>query len=308
MDRVINDIHLTNIGDALRDTLGEGNQFPPKDMGEAVKVSNEVAFSNGYGSGYEEGEEFGYNTGFADGDEQGYNSGRTDGIEDGKLEERNTFWKALTNNGAKGVYYYTFCEDRWTKDNFKPTHNIVPTEADHMFYRHNYDKTAYDLAQQLEKYGGKLDFSNCTLGNYTFDGAVVSRLPELNMAKGTFTCFVRNCKSLVTIDKIICSSTGNQNFTQTFNGCSKLKNIAFEGVIGRSISFSVSPLSVESIKNIISRLKDYSGTDNEYTYTVTFKTSAFNALEAEGATAEYNGTACTWAELIGFKKWNLTKA
>jgi hypothetical protein len=40
---------------------------------------------------------------------------------------------------------------------------------------------------------------------------------------------------------------------------------------------------------------------------VTFKTSAFNVLESEGSTAEYNGEACTWAELIDNKKWNLVK-
>ena len=61
------------------------------------------------------------------------------------------------------------------------------------------------------------------------------------------------------------------------------------------------------MKNIITCLKDYTGS-SEYTYTVTFKTSAFNVLESEGATAEYNGIACTWAELIDNKKWNLVKA
>lgn len=226
----------------------------------------------------------------------------------GKKAEQTAFWESFTNNGESGVYYYTFSEKRWNKDTFKPTCNIVPTEADHTFYRHNYGKTAYDFAQQLEDNGVVLDLSNCTLGNYTFDGARITRLPELNMAKGTFTCFVRNCIDLATIEKLIVSNDGNQNFTQTFNNCSKLKNIIFEGVIGRSISFPVSPLSVDSLKSIISCMKDYSGTENEYTYTITFKTSAFNVLESEGATAEYNGTACTWAELIDNKKWNLTLA
>lgn len=87
-----------------------------------------------------------------------------------------------------------------------------------------------------------------------------------------------------------------------------LEDITITGVIPVSISFQHSPLSVASLKNVITVLKDFNGTSNEYKYTVTFKTSSFNVLEAEGATAEYNGVACTWAELIGFKKWNLTKA
>lgn len=289
MKVVTDDRHYKNIADALRSAgaYGDNDKIYPSQMSEAVKAG----IMNKYDEGYSDG----------------HLDGVSEGIEQGKQSEQRAFWEELTDNGAKGVYYYTFSENRWTRNNFKPTCNIVPTEADHTFYRHNYGNTAYDLAQQLEDNGVVLDFSNCILGNYAFESAGVSRLPELNMAKGTFTCFVRNCKSLVTIDKIICSDAGDQNFTQTFNNCAVLKNITFEGVIGRSISFSASPLSVASLKSIINCLKDYTG-GNEYTYTVTFKSSAFNALEAEGSTAEYNGTACTWAELVGFKKWNLTKA
>ena len=233
---------------------------------------------------------------------EGIANGVNEVFDAGKQAEQRAFWEELTNNGAKGVYYYTFSENRWTRTNFKPTCNIVPTEADHTFYRHNYGNTAYDFAQQLEDNGVVLDLSNCTSGNYTFDAARITRLPELNMAKGTFTCFLRNNINLVTIEKLICSSEGNQNFTQTFNNCSVLKNITFDGVIGRSISFPASPLSVASLKSIINCLKDYTGTD-EYTYTVTFKASAFTALEAD---SEKSPNGNTWAEYIDDLKWNLT--
>ena len=230
--------------------------------------------------------------------------------EAGKKAEQRNFWKVLTNNGAKQSYYYTFSERLWTKDNFKPTCNIVPTEAERTFYYHNRGGVAYDLAQQLEDCGVKLDMSNNTTGSYTFCYAVLTRIPEIDQRKSIFTCMFRQNSSntkLVTIDKIICSSNGDQAFTQTFDGCSKLKNVIFEGVIGRTISFSVSPLSVASMKSIISCLKDYTGS-SEYSYTITLKSSAFTALEAEGATAEYEGVACTWRELIDNKKWNLTLA
>jgi len=231
-------------------------------------------------------------------------SGVNDVFEAGRQAEQRAFWEVLTQNGEKGVYYYTFSENRWTKENFKPVFNIVPTEADHTFYRHNYGNKAYDFAQQLEDNGAKLDFSNCTVGNYTFESAVISRLPEINNAKGTFTCFVRNCKSLVTIDKIVCSDAGDQPFTQTFNVCNALKNITFEGVIGRSISFPTSPLTVGSMKNIISCLKDYSSEDS-FTYTLTLKDSCKTALEADTETVEFNGQSYTYFELITAKGWNL---
>lgn len=225
-----------------------------------------------------------------------YDAGKTAG----KEAERRTFWEALTKNGAKSEYYYTFSENKWNANNFKPTCDIVPTEADHMFYRHNYGGKAYDLAKQLMDYGGRLDLSNCTLGNYTFESAVISRLPEINNSVGTFTCFFRNCKELVTIDKIIVSDAGDQPFTQTFGACNKLANITFEGVIGRSITFPTSPLSIESMKNIINALKDYAGTDSEYTYTLTFKSDRWAVLDAEGATAP---GGVTWRDYITVKGW-----
>ena len=89
------------------------------------------------------------------------------------------------------------------------------------------------------------------------------------------------------------------------SGNSKLENVVFEGVIPATISFSSCPLTVESMKSVITHLKDYSGTESEYTYTVTFKSTAFSALTAEGTTSP-NGN--TWAEYIDDLKWNLTLA
>lgn len=119
-----------------------------------------------------------------------------------------------------------------------------------------------------------------------------------------------NSTAIETIEIIRCHE--NTTFTSnTFTNCTNLKTVTFEGTIGTNISFSTcKSLTVESLKNIITHLKDYSGTGdaNDHTYTITLTTSAFNNLEAEGATAQYNGVACTWAELIDNKKWNLVKA
>lgn len=271
---------MTAIADAIRHYVPITEKLTLDDMASGIKEVYEVGEGDGRSLGYEEG------------------------TETGKLAERNAFWEILTNNGSEQKYFYTFCECVWNKNNFKPTCNIVPTEADHMFNYHNRGGTAYDLAQHLEDLGVVLDLSNCTIGNYTFENAVVSRLPELDMTKGTFTCFVRNCKQLVTIDKIIVSDAGDQPFTQTFNACNVLKNITFEGVIGRSISFPHSPLTVESMKSIISCLKDYS-TESPFTYTLTLKDSSKTALQADTETVKFNGEDYTYFELIIAKGWNL---
>jgi hypothetical protein len=234
-------------------------------------------------------------------------SGVNEVYEAGKKAEYSEFWEELTNNGAKQRYFYTFCEKVWNENNFKPTCNIIPTEADHMFYLHNYGNAPYDLALQLEKYGGKLDFSKCTNSGYAFDNAMLTRIPEIDNSKSTFTAMFRQAPGLTrltTIDKVICSDEGDQNFTQTFNYCSALQNITFEGVIGRSISFSSSPLTVDSMKSIISCLKDYS-TESPFNYTLTLKDSCKTALESDTETVEFNGATYTYFELITAKGWNL---
>jgi hypothetical protein len=105
--------------------------------------------------------------------------------------------------------------------------------------------------------------------------------------------------NLRTIEELTVAET--TPFSLTFNRCDALQNITIEGVIGRSISFPHSPLSVESMKSIITHLKDYSGTDKEYTYTLTLSSTSKTALEAEGATSP-NGN--TWLEYLDDIGWD----
>ncbi len=222
----------------------------------------------------------------------------------GKKAEYNEFW----NNFNYGQY--AFAGQGWNKDTFKPNKDF--TVNSYCFFYHNWLHEAYDLAEHIEKLGINLKFGSNS-DTQTFRMAWLTRIPECDFSgvSGVFDrVFASTSGSpLVTIDKVILPPEGNiTSFNGAFDSCSKLKNIVLEGVLDKSISFSACPLSVESMKSIISCLKDYTGTTSEHTYTLTFKTSVFNALEAEGATAEYNGAECTWAELIDNKKWNLTLA
>lgn len=231
-------------------------------------------------------------------------NGVSDVFDAGKKAEHNEFWDNF-NYGQ-----YAFAGQGWNKDTFKPNKDF--TVNSYCFFYHNWLGTAYDLAEQLESLGIKLKFSKNS-DTQAFRTAWFTRIPECDFSgvSGTFDrVFASTSGSpLVTIDKVILPPEGSiTSFNDVFGNCTALENIVFEGVIDKSISFSACPLSVESIKSIIYCLKDYTGTTSEHTYTVTFKTSAFNALEAEEITAEYNGEACTWAELIDNKKWNLTLA
>lgn len=235
--------------------------------------------------------------------------------ESGKKTRDKEWWStylAPMRNGNPSNY--AFAGPSWNGNTFYPTEDIVPKEnASNMFNRFSWNASGIsriDLDKRLKDCGVVLDISNVSAVQAMFSYAFITRVPILNCNSTRYTSLTdlfNNAKYLVTIDEIIIRNDGTNTFSDAFTGCTALKNVKFTGVIGRSISFSDCPLSVESLKSIITCLKDYTG-GSEYSYTLTLKSSAFSALDAEGATAEYNGVACTWAELIDNKKWNLTLA
>lgn len=231
-------------------------------------------------------------------------SGVNEVYEAGKKAEYDEFWDEFMPEDLN--IPYIFAGGGWCKDNFKPPRDFSITQG--IFYQHNYsnNKGNYDLAAHLEELGIKITKTLNTRDAFNF--ARFTRIPELDLTTSTANKLTSSTFNgmyyLYTIDKLTVEQ--DREYQGTFTRCDALKNITFDGVIGRNISFSYSPLSVESMKSVIMHLKDYSGTDSEFTYKVTFSSACLTALEAEGATAEYNGEACTWTELItDKKKWEL---
>lgn len=160
-----------------------------------------------------------------------------------------------------------------------------------------------------------IDMSGVTSVNSTFSyiysisgGGVI--IPDYGIpAMDLYTSTYNNAQSVKTIELI--RSHKDTTFTTTFNSCNTLEDVRFEGVIGTNISFPNSPLTVDSLKDIILHLYDYS-VEAPYIYTVTFKASAFAVLDDEGLTASWidkDGTPglCTWEEYIDNIGWNLVK-
>lgn len=228
-------------------------------------------------------------------------SGVNEVYEAGKQAEYDEFWDSYQNNGNRKKYEFAFAGNGWNPTNFKPKHPIKPTSARMMFY------LAENLVGEIEPIIG-IDFSECTEFVQAFQNLGVSRLGVLDLRKaegasGIFT----NLHNIETIDKVKVGENLPAGFGLT--NSTKLKNLIMEGVMPQNVNAPNAPFTLESLKSIITCLKDFAeDTTNHYKRTVTFKTSAFDVLEAEGETAEYNGTACTWAELIDNKKWNLVKA
>ena len=83
--------------------------------------------------------------------------------------------------------------------------------------------------------------------------------------------------------------------TTTFDGCTNLKDISFDGIVGQKLNMKSCPLSKASIASVVNAL---SGTASGMT--VTFKESA--VTDAFGST-----TAQEWLDLTATKSnWTIS--
>lgn len=198
-------------------------------------------------------------------------------FEKGKEKECKKLWSVIQQNGQPTDYVSAFYGANWTDEIYDPQYDfVVKRKANNMYFASSITSTKKPI-------------------DITSDEII----------SNTNSMF-QNAANLKEIVLLKLREDGTNSLSKNFDGCTSLVTINIEGKIGKSTSFADCPLSVKSLKNIIEHLMDYTG-KKEYVYTVTFKTSAFDEIEKEGATAKYNGTACTWAELINNKKWNLVK-
>lgn len=222
-------------------------------------------------------------------------------FEVGKKTEYNDFWDKYQQKGAREDYQTAFAGSGWNDQTFKPKYNIAPKNA-YMMFRYS---TIEDLPTALENAGVTLNTSNSTDLSYAFAYGQFKHIGEVScVSADVANCVFFSSRLLETIDKFIVRSDGSNTFTNTFVYCYALKNIAIEGVIGNSINFTYSPLTVESMKNIIGALKNHKGTDKEGQCTLTFSQSCWNDLHNSGETAP-DGSA-SWTDYVKYVLgWNV---
>lgn len=192
------------------------------------------------------------------------------GISDGKQAEYDAFWDTFQNYGNPTRYHYAFCDSKWNDTNFKPKYDIV---------------------------------LNSKTSNYPFDG---SNITEINVNIDTrknnaWYQIAYGATKLKKIQKIILKDDGSQVTQGPFVDAKQLEYVRFEGKIGVTVSMSACPLDLDSAKNVIEHLMDYSGTDKDMTCKITFSGTTKALLEAEGATSP-NGN--TWLDYVNDKGWN----
>ena len=226
--------------------------------------------------------------------------------EKGRTDEWGEFWDAYQKNGSRKNYYYAFTSDvfdMWNDKNFKPKYDMQPTNMNRFMRRCG----VTNLEEILDRQGVVLDTSKATMMMLAFgDMSRLAVLPVIDVTSATdsngASSIFNSDTRLHTIRKLIVAE--NINFGASFASCGSLKNLIIEGVIGCNLNLSACPLTIESLRSVISCLKDCS-TENQGTYTLTLKDTCKTALEADTETIAFNGQSYTYFNLITAKGWNL---
>ena len=128
----------------------------------------------------------------------------------------------------------------------------------------------------------------------------IQRIPPLNMESATTVhrmfeySFGVNNVELFNIKP-------NYTWGRAFGRCDKLTDLYMYGEIGMGLTHTGAALTADSAKTVLLALKDYSGTDEDFAYSVTFHAGTWTNLDALGATSP-NGN--TWKEYADDKGWN----
>lgn len=259
-------------------------------------------------------EEYGTMVGMVAGDiaEKQYDKGLGDGKEEAKLE----FWRKYLNNGNSIAGIYAFAGYRWNDATFDPPFNIVASGSSNMFCYSQIE----DLRGILARNGVSITFLDTTNGASSqhfniFASAKVKYVPYLKMpstssAYGTFN----NCTNLKEVDGFDCTertafASGAATSNMTFYNNTALEKIFFYGVVANNINMQWSTkLTVASLISLIKSLKDYSGTAEALTRTITLSSDSWTVLANSSEAADelgFDGNMITCAQdVITSKGWN----
>lgn len=227
-------------------------------------------------------------------------SGVNEVYEAGKKAEYDEFWDSYQDYGKRRYYKNAFSGSGWNEHTFRPKYDIIDTVGQNTFQE---SLINVDLREHLNNLGVKLDTSGVKYMTYYFYSSKFTALPEIStVSSASVACCFQNA-TLKTIDKLIFKEDGSQTLTNTFTNASRLEHLEIEGVIGRDISFSYSPLTVESMKSIITHLKNYTGTQDAGKYTLTLKDTCKTLMAEQGEIEELNGK--TYDAYIADIGWNL---
>ena len=220
---------------------------------------------------------------------QGWSAGNAAGIEQGKQSAYDEFWDSFQQNGNLTVGTQLFAGYGWNDKTFKPKYDMKPTDANSMFMR----AQITNLKAILEAQGVTINFRNCKSLYGAFQYSAITHIGEIDISDYSkytnLNATFQECTNLVTIDNIKLIGNYAHNITDaTFQNCTSLKNISFTNNIYGSINFKWSPLSKDSITNIVNHLHP-----TKTGFTLTLKKTAVNeafGIDVDDATTYPEGS------------------
>lgn len=197
------------------------------------------------------------------------------------------------NGLPKTDYRYMFAGNFWTDENFKPTKDITAHYAEKIFAY----SSITNLKKTFEDCGVTFDVSNASKNNSVtqlFQASRITDVGVLDVSLGGLSYMLNGAQKLVNVEKIILKDDDSQGFQGTFDNCKALKEIRFEGVIGKTLSIRWSTnLSADSLYDIVTHLSD-SSTGQTITFPTTAE-STYNAKYGDGAWATLLSTKQNWS-------------
>lgn len=239
-----------------------------------------------------------YEAGFSAGQSAGGSDQYDAGFSAGQQSEYDRFWDSFQQNGKRTVYKRAFAGAGWKADTLKIKYPIV-------FKPQAFSNINQGLFEQCNWQSPQIDFTEiCSMidfSQYPTADSLFSDASAINI-----TCDFSSCTNLS-----YTFATGNggilnnitikvsdlcTKYSYTFYYNTYLKNLTFvEGsVIAATLDLSYSNLTVASMKSVINALKNFTGTDKEFTYQIKFKPACWEALEADSTSP----TGTTWAEYV----------
>jgi hypothetical protein len=217
----------------------------------------------------------------------------------GAKSEYDKFWDSCQGKGRRTYYTHAFSGIGWNDTTFKPKYDIVPVGSYCCVGMFN-SASIKNLKQILIDCDVTMDLSKASPLIQVFQSDSITTLPKIDMSSckdgNSYTFYSSSLKSideLVVNENVVFDST-------TFGNASSLTNLKISGVIGKSLSLSSSPLSVESAKSVINALKNYAGTSNNLKYKLALKPTVWTALN----NAEAPPSGDTWQLYVNSLGWN----
>lgn len=233
--------------------------------------------------------------------EASYNEGYTDG----QQAEYDRFWDILQNNGMPILQYFRL--PTWNDENFKPQYTVY---AEPGTWSNGLDSGTKNIHCSItdirpETLGVNVDWSLCE----NFNGALIMTpiryvgVVNMTNAQSGGTLFY-NAKSLESVEKVILPNPAKKIAFNAlgFNTCRNLTEIRFEGEFYGSVSFAgCSMLSLESAKSALLHLPNYTGTENEQKFTITFHAKTWALLDGDNTAPD----GVTWRTYVDNMGWLL---